>query len=97
MLNWFDARDAQQFGTTLADFFIEKMPAATLDKSEKATQKKREVLQKITAQAEVFKISHKLNLYKKAKLGNAFKWKLLDGGYPEDVVDELTRALLVRI
>jgi hypothetical protein len=29
MLSWFDARDAQQFGGALADFYVERVPADT--------------------------------------------------------------------
>ena len=99
MLSWFDARNAQQFGATLADFYIERVPKDETDKKadKKAEKKKQEALQKMVAQVQVFKVGNKLNLYKKAKLGNAFKWKLLDSGYPADVADELTRMVLVNM
>lgn len=99
MLSWFDARNAQQFGATLADFYIERVPVGEADKKadKKSEKKRQEALQKIVAQVEIFKINNKLNLYKKAKLGNAFKWKLLDSGYPADVADELTRMVLVNM
>ena len=106
MLSWFDAKNAQQFGATLADFYIERVPAAeagepgkkTEKKAEKhADRKKQDALQKMLAQAEIFKINNKLNLYKKAKLGNAFKWKLLDAGYAAELADELTRIILVNM
>ena len=41
-----------------------------------------------------FKLENKLNLYKKAQLGNAFKWALLEAGYSGKDVDELTTALM---
>ena len=39
----------------------------------------------------------RLNFYKRAKLANSFKWKLLQNGVEPGVVDELTRMLLVRL
>jgi hypothetical protein len=39
---------------------------------------------------------HKLKIYKKAKLGNAFKWKRLDANYGLEFVDELTKVLLLK-
>jgi hypothetical protein len=43
-----------------------------------------------------FKINHKLNIYKKAQLGNAFKWKLLEANYDQTLVDELTKVLMLK-
>jgi hypothetical protein len=94
MFSWFDARDAQKFGETLAGFFSERVPT---DVSEKTASKKRDALDKMGQQIQIFKVNHKMNLYKKAKLANSFKWKLLDAGYQADVVDELTRVILVKL
>ncbi|MBV8635286.1 MAG: hypothetical protein JO002_12405 [Burkholderiaceae bacterium] len=96
MFSWFDARDAQQFGETLANFFMERVPAN--DTGSKApVSKKQEAVEKMGLQIQVFKVNHKLNLYKKAKLANSFKWKLLDTGYQPDMVDELTRTILIKL
>lgn len=96
MLDWFDARDAQQFGITLARFFMERIPLEEPHKKIKSLARKQEVLDKIFLQIQVFKIEHKLNIYKKAKLGNAFKWELLDTGYDPVLVDELTKLLMLK-
>jgi hypothetical protein len=96
MFNWFDARDAQQFGTTLADFFIERIPMEGSDQKSKSMARKQEVLDKMFLQIEIYKVNHKLNVYKKAKLANAFKWKLLDASYQPEFVNELTKTLLIK-
>jgi len=96
MLGWFNARDEQQFGTTLAEFFIERVPNEESGKKNKSMAKKQEVLDKMFQQIQIYKINHKLNLYKRAKFGNSFKWKLLDSKYDAEFVDELTKALLIR-
>ena len=96
MINWFDARDAQKFGATLANFFIERIPLEKPNKKIKSMAKKQEVLNTMFSQIPPFKVKHKLNIYKKAKLGNAFKWKLLDAGYDPEIVDELTKELLLK-
>ncbi len=97
MAGWFDAREAQQFGVTLADFLMERIPPTAVDDSEEFSLKRQEALHKMRLQIEVFKVEHKLNLFKKAKFGNAFKWKLLDAGYATEFADHLTRALLLRM
>lgn len=96
MFSWFDARDAQEFGTALAEFFIERIPLEKPNKKIKSLAKKQEVLDKMFLQIQVFRMKHKLNIYKKAKLGNAFKWKLLDADYDPELVDELTKVLLLK-
>ena len=96
-MGWFDAREAQQFGEALADFLIERIPPADVDESEQFAFRRQEALHKMLLQIEVFKAAHKLNLFKKAKFGNAFKWKLLDSGYAAEFADHLTRSLLLRM
>ena len=95
MFSWFDAQGAQEFGVTLANFFIERVPVAEQGKKDQATQKKQETLQKMIQQIGIYKTNNKINLFKKAKLANAFKWKLLDANYPAELVDELTKVVLV--
>jgi hypothetical protein len=97
MFSWFNASEAQQFGTTLADFFIERVPPVELGKADKSEAKKQEVINKMLLQIEIFKANHKLNLFKKAKLANSFKWKLLDAKYQPEFIDELTKALLISL
>lgn len=96
MFSWFDARDAQEFGTSLATFFIEKFPLEASNKKNKSMVKKQDVLDKMFQKVQLFKTTHKLNIYKKAQLGNAFKWKLLEANYDPEFVDELTNMLLLK-
>lgn len=94
---WLDAREAEAFGNELAEFYDARFRA-----NEKVTnQKQREKQQKLIAQclqkARQYKASHKLNFYKKAKLGNAFKWKLRDMGHDVQVSDLLTKEVLLAL
>jgi len=97
MLTWFDAHDAQQFGLSLAEFFIQRIPLEGSGNTNKSKKKQQEVLNKMLLQVQIFKTKHKLNIYKKAKLGNALKWRLLDAGYNPVFVDELTKELLRKL
>lgn len=58
---------------------------------------KRAALNEMFRQIEKFKTEHQMNFYKKAKLGNAFKWALLEAGYNTEVVDNLTKELLLKL
>ncbi len=97
LFDWFNAREATQFGHAMAAYLAERLPKAEAAPGKKADKKRAEALVGLFAQAERFRLSHKPNLFKKAKLGNAFKWSLLDLGYEKDFVDEVTKELLLRL
>jgi len=94
VLKWFDAGEAKDFGKRLGQFLIEKMPPESAGKKEKSPARKKEVLNQMIGQIAKFKQEHKLNIYKKAQLGNTFKWTLNDAGYDQEFVDELTKTLM---
>jgi hypothetical protein len=97
IFSWFDATDAEKFGEFLADFFMQRVPLATSKEKNKSFRQRAEILSKLFTQLEKFKKEKKLNFYKKAKLGNAFKWKLKEAGYESDFVDQLTHALIQKL
>lgn len=90
IFDWFDAHAASEFGSSLADFLADRIPT-------KSPKKAPEALAKLFAQIEHFKQTNKLNMYKKAKLGNAFKWKLIDHGYTDEFIEEMTKEVLLRL
>ena len=101
LLQWFNAREAVEVGSTLADQFVPRtVPAsAPVKRSRKKgepaepIQELEKFLQRVDREARPLH----LNIYKRAKLASTFKWKLLESGVEAPVVDELTRALLVRL
>jgi hypothetical protein len=95
ILSWFDASEAKEFGTTLAHFYINRVPPGDSDGKSKSIAKKQEVIKKVFQQMARFKQEHKLNIYKKAQLGNAFKWALNDAGYDPEFVNQLTKELML--
>ena len=60
-------------------------------------QKLVEVLEEICREALGFKNQHKLGIYKKARLGNAFRWELTELGYEKRFVEDITQRLVVYI
>jgi hypothetical protein len=95
-LSWFDAGEAKKFGLSLAQFFIEKYPAEA--KKLKFDEKKQEaVLAGASTKISEFKSKQQLNLFKKAQLGNTFKWTLKDAGFDAELVDLLTSWLMLRL
>ena len=94
MLAWFDAGPAKHFGAALGAFYIAKIPS-DMDKEDKKFANKNEfVAKKMNEQNAQFKLENRLNFYKKAQLGNSFKWALKEAGYPSDETDRLTAHIL---
>ena len=97
MFSWFDATDAKGFGADLARFYVERIPADSGANKKEFASKTKEVLDKMSLKVEKFKEANTLNTYKKAQLGNAFKWALRDSGYDTAYIDRLTSWLVTRI
>lgn len=97
MLSWFDAKEAKSFGEMLARFMIERLPKASGGSEKAFLQKTEKILMQAALQVTKFKQEHRLNAYKKAQLGNAFKWTLRDAGFANEQSDELTNWLMLQL
>lgn len=97
LFNWFDATAAKEFGRALAQFYCERIPVDSKGDTRKFASKSKDVLDKMALQIAKFKEANRLNTYRKAQLGNAFKWSLRDGGYDAVYIDRLTEWLVARL
>jgi hypothetical protein len=95
MFTWFDSREATEFGTALANFFAERVPAKSIGRGDKkAIRMFNSVVERMHQRAADFRRSGALNMYKRAKLMNAFQWRLLELGYDKAMVGEMTKTLV---
>ena len=62
-----------------------------------APQKLVRTLEELVRQAVGFRDQHKLGLYKKARLGNTFRWELKYLGYDKAFVEDVTQRVVVQI
>jgi len=97
IVSWFDASEAKEFGKSLAQFFLERIPPISQAGEKAFALKADKVLFKMDGQIARFKQTNKLNVYKKAQLGNAFKWTLRDAGVSADYANKLTSWLLLQV
>ncbi len=97
IFSWFRTREVRLFGTSLAKFIMDEMPAAARTRETKFAAKAGKTLQKAARQLQDFKAAHKLNPYQKAKLANVFLWSLRDAKCPAPYADELTEWLTLRL
>lgn len=98
-LMWFKdlkSRKAIEMGASLADNFIAAIAEQGGGKRKKAGGQDAHV-QRFLAQVDREARPLQLGLFRRAKLANSFKWRLLDKGVEPAVVDELTRMLLLRL
>ena len=103
LLKWLDARDATAAGATLADdFYLQsasKLPGPHAQESgtRPRGQELQRFLQKFLQRVDQAARPLKLNFFKRAKLANSFKWRLLERGVERELVNELTQALVMRL
>ena len=94
MLFWFDAKAATDFGVSMARMYIDRIPLSEKLSEKKLVALSRQVLSKMGRELANFKQGNKLNTYKTAQMGNAFKWELKDAGYDDNQIDKLTEWLV---
>jgi len=94
LLSWFDTKEVDALADKLAGDFVKKSPPAqSAAASKKADAKMRRSHDLILRQAREFSESHSLNVYKKARLANRFKWALVEAGYAQGFVNEVAYEL----
>jgi tetratricopeptide (TPR) repeat protein len=96
LLDWFNARAATQVGATLADCYLPP-PSAAAKRNSQPTKNGRPDLQKFLQRVAREAGPLKLNLFKRAKLLNSFKWRLLERGVDRRTADELTELVLLQL
>lgn len=90
-------QQVDEFAKSLArDLAQHWPPDADADGSRKFSQKKLvSTLEALFSKAVGFKNTHKLGVYKKARLGNTFRWELVELGYEKRFVEDVTQRLVV--
>lgn len=96
-MQWFAAGPSVDFGKELAAYILGELKSSMHKRDGKFAVKAARVLVAADQKVKAFRQREKLNVYKKAKLANAFLWHLKDGGCPEDYAQELTDWLAERL
>jgi tetratricopeptide (TPR) repeat protein len=104
VLKWLDAREATAKGAAFADDIVARTAPEALEQRTKghgSTASRSDDFQKLL-QKFVYRVDREalplhLNVFQRAKLANSFKWRLLERGVDTGLVEELTRALVVRL
>jgi len=92
---WFNCSEVDAFVDSIVAELVKRFPPEGVElPAKKATERLRRTHDVIFRRVAVFASATALNLYKKAHLGNRFKWTLKDAGYPDEFVDTLTHELV---
>jgi hypothetical protein len=94
----FDTREITEFATQLALDMNRRFPPASESRTDAgATHQLKVILEGLSARAVRFHAEQKLGIYKKAKLGNVFRWKLSELGYSPEFVERATKELITKL
>ena len=98
LLKAFDTRELADFATQLALDMNRRFPPASEARTDAgAKHQLKVILDGLTARAVRYHAENKLGVYKKAKLGNVFRWKLTELGYSPEFVERATKDLITRL
>lgn len=93
-----DTTEVEAFASALADDLGRRFPPASEQRVDGAAQRQvANILDSLAARAARFRDEKQLGLYKKAKLGNVFRWKLKALGYSDAFVEHATSAIVTRV
>jgi hypothetical protein len=95
--NWFNSKVAVEAGGSLADQFLAAVAKADTKRNPKKTPDQAKAIEAFLAQVDRDVRPLRLGVFRRAKLANTFKWRLLDQGVDRALADELTRMLLLRL
>ena len=94
IFDWFKTEEGDELARAIAAELVKRVPPATLPaKDKKAATRLRNTHDAVFARAGKFARTHKLNVYKKARLANQFRWALKDAGYPPEFIESWTYEL----
>lgn len=93
-------KQIDEFAKALAHELAKRCPPAPAEgggRPRVAPRKLVSTLDELCSRALNFRNEHKLGVYKKARLGNTFRWELTDLGYDKRFAEDVTQRLIVLI
>ena len=98
ILKFLDTQELEEFAAALAADLARKFPPASEARTDRgATHQIKVIVEGLATRAVRYRDEHKLGVYKNAKLGNIFQWKLKELGYSDDFAQRVTKELVTRL
>ena len=95
MLKWLDATEAEKQADAATEEVERLVPPTALTGGTDVRKKQIQKLDRMIANQRSRYTAARYNIYQKAKYANRVKWRLRDGGYPNDFIDSLVRLLII--
>lgn len=94
-LEWFNTKEVDAFAQWVVEDLLKRMPPESLGRYDKKTADRlHRMNEAVSSRARELVAKHKLNVYKRGRLGNRVKWGLKEAGYPDAFADAFTYELL---
>jgi hypothetical protein len=93
-------KQVDEFAKSLAHELAKQCPPDPADKGGRpnvAPKRLVSVLEQICGKALGFREQHELGIYRKARLGNTFRWERTELGYGKEFVEDVTQRMVVHI
>jgi hypothetical protein len=98
LLGFLDTKELEEFANVLAADLARRFPPASEARTDPGvTHQLNVILEGLAARAVRYHEQHKLGVYRKAKLGNVFQWKLTELGYSREFVERATKEIVTRL
>ena len=92
--NWLNTKEVDEMADAIVADLVKRMPPSPGPHTRKTADRLRQTHDVIFARLEQFARSRKLNIYKKARLGNRVRWALREAGYAPEFTDALSYELV---
>ncbi len=97
-LKIFDTSELDEFATALASDLARRFPPSSEARTDKGAQNQiKVILDSLAARALRYHTERRLGVYRKAKLGSVFKFKLLELGYSEEFASRATQQVIMQL
>jgi len=98
IFDFLKTRELEGFAAGLAEDLGRRFPPASESRTDPgAHHQMKVILEGLGARAVRYHEQHKLGVYRKAKLGNVFRWKLKELGYSDEFVERATKEIVTRL
>lgn len=97
MFNSQRSRRIEEFAAALAREIGGRCPPEKAHEEEHISMTLARAIDEACGRAAAYQREHKLGMFGKAKFGTAFKYALKESGYPDPLVDSMTRQLLFKM
>lgn len=93
----FNTKIAAEVGSKLADYVLAARADAGRKSRNAQSSTQDAMVQSFLAQVDRDARPLRLGIFRRAKLANTFKWRLLESGVDPAVVDNLTKLMLLQL